>query len=105
MFACSFMFIPGNLDDEFYALDGVIDDYARSLEGFVGVDRWWSEDKSSKNVVYFFTDKATVDTFARFPEHVRAKKDYARWYEGYQVIISEVTATYGDGKMPGLTLS
>lgn len=105
MFACSFMFIPGNLDDEFYALDAIIDDYARSLEGFVGVDRWWSEDKSSKNVVYFFTDKATVETFARFPEHVRAKKDYARWYEGYQVIISEVTSTYGDGKMPGLTLS
>ena len=99
------MFIPGNLDDEFYALDKVIDDYARSLEGFVGVDRWWSKDSTAKNVVYFFTDHETVTTFAKFPEHVRAKKDYATWYEGYQVNISEVTATYGDGKMPGLTLS
>jgi len=75
VFACSFMFIPGNLDDEFFALDSVIDDYARSLEGFVGVDRWWSDDKTAKNVVYFFTDRETVNTFARFPEHVRAKKE------------------------------
>jgi hypothetical protein len=67
--------------------------------------RWWSDDKTAKNVVYFFTDRETVNTFARFPEHVRAKKEYAKWYEGYQVIISEVSATYGDGKMPGLTLS
>ena len=68
------MFIPGNLDDEFYALDKVIDDYARSLEGFVGVDRWWSKDSTAKNVVYFFTDHETVTTFAKFPEHVRAKR-------------------------------
>lgn len=105
MFACSFMFVPGNLDDEFFALDSVIDDYARSLDGFVGVDRWWSEDKQARNVVYFFRDKETVSQFAQFPDHVKAKREYAKWYQGYHVVISEVTATYGDGRMPGLTLS
>ena len=105
MFACSFMFVPGNLDDEFFALDSVIDDYARSLDGFVGVDRWWSEDKKARNVVYFFQDKETVSQFAQFPDHVKAKEEYAKWYQGYHVVISEVTATYGDGRMTGLTLS
>ena len=42
----------------------------------------------------------SFQTFARFPDHVEAKGKVARWYEGYQVIISEVVATYGDGKIP-----
>ena len=99
MFACSFMFIPGELDAEFYALDGAIDDFARSLEGFVGVDRWFSEDGTTRNSVYYFREMETVTTFSNFPEHLEAKTKYARWYEGYQVVISEVTAHYGDGRL------
>jgi hypothetical protein len=25
----------------------------------------------------------------------------ARWYDGYRIVISEVTATYGDDRLPG----
>jgi len=24
-----------------------------------------------------------------------------RWYDGYRIVISEVKATYGDGRLPG----
>jgi hypothetical protein len=41
----------------------------------------------------------TVKVFSRFEDHKTAKAEYAKWYEGYQVVISEVTATYGDGKI------
>lgn len=42
-------------------------------------------------------------TFSRFPAHHEAKEKYAQWYDGYQVVISEVQATYGDGKMDHIT--
>ena len=30
------------------------------------------------------------------------ERQYARWYDGYQIVISEVVRTYGDGRMPHL---
>jgi hypothetical protein len=44
-----------------------------------------------------------VSVFARFPDHLEAKEKYAQWYEGYQIVISEVTASYGDGNIPHVT--
>ncbi|WP_269750437.1 hypothetical protein [Leptospira chreensis] len=32
-----------------------------------------------------------------FSDHKLAKSQYSKWYKGYQVIIAEVTKTYGDG--------
>ena len=75
-------------------------DYALSMPGFVGLDKWFSEDRLSKNVIYYFKDQERVREFATFSDHKEAQEKYARWYAGYQVIISEVKATYGDGNYP-----
>lgn len=75
-------------------------DYALSMPGYVGMDRWFSEDRLSKNVIYYFKDQESVREFATFSDHKEAKEKYARWYLGYQVIVSEVKATYGDGNYP-----
>jgi heme-degrading monooxygenase HmoA len=96
MFSAQFIFKPGTYDDEFHRLDAAIDAYAASLEGFLGVERWLSPDGTTKNSTYYFADRATIQTFASFPDHVEAKSKVARWYDGYQVIISEVIASYGD---------
>jgi len=40
-----------------------------------------------------------VKVFSRFEDHKTAKAEYAKWHEGYQVVIGEVTATYGDGNI------
>ena len=45
----------------------------------------------------------SVSLFARFPDHREAKEKYAQWYDGYQIVISEVTASYGDGRIPHVT--
>lgn len=103
MFACSFIFKPGNYDDEFYRLDASIDEYAKSLDGYIGVDRWFSDDRSVKNSIYYWRDMESVSMFARFPDHLEAKENYAKWYDGYQIVISEVTASYGDGRIPHVT--
>ena len=105
MFACSFIFTPGDYDDEFYRLDDSIQKYAESMPGYLGTDRWFSEDKLSKNVIYYFKDQDSVREFANFSDHKEAKAKYAKWYKGYQVVISEVKAAYGDGNYPHITNS
>jgi len=103
MFACSFIFIPGEYDEEFHRLDQSIDGYAKTLDGYVGVDRWYSQDTKTSNSIYYFHDMDTVRTFASFPDHLEAKEKYARWYDGYQIVISEVKASYGDGRIDHIT--
>ncbi len=97
MISCSFIFSPGEYDDEFHELDGKIEAFASSLDGFVGVDRWVSEDGKSRNSIYYFDGMDSVKQLSRYPEHLVAKENYKKWYLGYQIVVSEVTGSYGDG--------
>lgn len=104
MIACQFIFQPGEYDEDFTRLDDSIDAHARSLSGFVGVDKWQDVDAGSVlNYTYYFTDMDAVRELSRFHDHLAAKRQYARWYEGYQIVVSEVRRSYGDGKLQGLT--
>ena len=97
MFAAQFIFTPGTYDEEFHELDQSIDAFARALQGFRGVDKWVSPDGARQNSIYYWADRESLSEFAKFPDHLTAKKRYAEWYDSYQVIISEVVAHYGDG--------
>ena len=97
--SCQFVFEPGEYDDEFHRLDGEIDTFARALPGFISVHGWYSEDKRFKNANYFFQDQESVQELAKFPQHLTAKRESSRWYKGYQILITEVTASYGDGNI------
>ena len=99
MICCSFVFKPGEYDDDFHRLDAVIDDFARSLPGFVRVETWYSADRDLTNASYFFRDMAAVKRLKDFPAHVEAKGQVRRWYDGYRIVVSQVTATYGDGRL------
>jgi heme-degrading monooxygenase HmoA len=99
MFAIAFIFRPGTYDEEFHRLDSSIDAYAKSLPGYIGVDRWVSHDGTTTNSTYYWEDMESVSQFARFPDHLEAKQKYQQWYEGYQIVISEVKASYGDGTL------
>jgi heme-degrading monooxygenase HmoA len=99
MFAIAFIFRPGTYDEEFHRLDSSIDDFAKSLPGYIGVDRWVSPDGATTNSTYYWEDMESVGTFSRFPDHLEAKQKYQQWYEGYQIVISEVKASYGDGTL------
>ena len=101
MICCQFIFRPGVYDDEFHRLDGQIDQYARSLPGFVKVETWVAPEGGTVNAIYYFADRESVDQLARFPQHREAKGQVRRWYDGYRIVISEITATYGDDRLPG----
>lgn len=95
MICCSFVFEPGTYDDEFHRLDGLIDDFARSLDGFVRVDRWFSDDQRFQNSMYFFTDYRAVKELANFPQHLEAKSQVNRWYRSFRVDVFEQKTSYG----------
>ena len=73
--------------------------YARSLPGFETAETWHAAEGGVVNAIYYFNDKGSVAQLAAFPKHREAKGQVQRWYDGYRIIISEVTATYGDGRL------
>ena len=99
MICCQFIFTPGTYDADFHRLDGRIDRYARGLPGFQRVETWTAPETGAVNAIYYFADRASVASLARLPEHREAKGQVERWYDGYRIVTSEVTATYGDARL------
>ena len=99
IYTAAFIFEPGEYDEEFFALDGEIESYVASLDGYIKRERWYSEDRKVINSVYYFADRETIAKLARFEPHRVAKKNYAKWYKGYRIEVSEVTQVYGDGNL------
>lgn len=95
MIAAQFIFEPGEYDDEFHRLDDSIEADAKELPGFLGIDKWISEDGTKINVIYYFESMASLTKLGRFDDHREAKRRVDGWYKGYRVVVTEVTATYG----------
>lgn len=100
MICCQFIFKPGTYDDDFHRLDTEIDDYARSLPGFHRVEKWLSPEGDVVNAMYYFADRTSLRMLGRLTQHREAKGQVARWYDGYRIVVSDVSATYGDGRLP-----
>lgn len=99
MICCQFVFEPGIYDEDFHTLDDKIAEFAKSLPGFISNHTFYSDDKKISNAIYYFEDMEAVKQLARYPEHLSAKEQVNRWYNGYKIVVSEVTNQYGDGKL------
>lgn len=105
MFSISFIFKPGKYDDEFHRLDTQIQETARLTPGFLRSETWVSPDGALTNAVYYWSDLDHLRDFSRDANHLQAKSEYSRWYDGYQIVVAKVTATYGDGRLDHLSAS
>jgi hypothetical protein len=103
MIAVQFIFTQSHDDEEFQSLDSAIADYAKSLPGHLGVDTWVSREGTSQNSIYYFSDREALADLAGFPDHLRAKANVDRWYSSYQVVVTEVLASYGTHTPPHLS--
>jgi heme-degrading monooxygenase HmoA len=103
MYCASFIWEPGTYDAEFHRLNDSINKIAQSSEGFLGSESWQSADGLRRCANYYWSDMETLRTFSIHPIHKEAKKQYARWYKGYQIVISEVIRSYGDGNLHHIT--
>jgi heme-degrading monooxygenase HmoA len=103
VFAVSFIFRPGAYDEEFHRLDSATQAIAETTEGFLGSETWWSDDRAVCNAVYYWQDRRQLADFARAIPHRAAKASCDRWYDGYQVVVTEVRGAYGDGRLRHIT--
>lgn len=103
MFSAAFIFKPGNFDDEFHRLNGLIDAAAKETSGFIGAETWNSADGDVLNATYYWDTLDALKEFSRNPHHLEAKRQYARWYDGYHIVISEIVRSYGDETIPHFT--
>ncbi len=97
MYSVAFIWEPGEYDAEFHRLNDVIDGVARALPGFLGVELWQAVGGTRGNATYYWDSLDTLQAFSTHPVHQEAKRQYARWYAGYHVVVAEVIRSYGDG--------
>lgn len=103
MYCASFIWQPGTYDAEFHRLNALIDAVAKASPGYIGVESWQAADGMRRCVNYYWTDLDTLQAFSIDPVHLEAKRAYARWYDGYQIVVSEVLRAYGDGRLAHIT--
>lgn len=103
MFVASFIFRPGVIDQDFHDRNAEIGLRASTIDGFLGEEAWRSPNGDLRNAVYYWATREGLEKFVRDPAHRDAKGQQARWYDGYHVVISEITDTYGDGRLPHVT--
>lgn len=96
MYSAAFIFEPGDYDDEFHRLNGLIDEAAAATPGFLGSESWQTADGKRRNAVYYWETLDALDSFSKAARHLEAKKQYRRWYNGYHIVVSEVLRSYGD---------
>lgn len=103
MYCASFIWEPGTYDAEFHRLNALIDQVAQSLPGYLGVESWQNADATRRCANYYWADLETLKQFSAHPTHQQAKRNYARWYNGYHIVVSEVIRSYGDGSFAHIT--
>lgn len=102
MYIAAFVFEPGERDAEFHRLNGLIDDIARSIDGFVGAETWREAGGVRVNATYYWESLDALKEFSTHPRHMEAKRQYRKWYKGFHVVVSHVLQSYGDGAVSHL---
>ncbi len=103
MFSAAFIFRPGSYDDEFHRLNKLIDAAAKATDGFLGTENWRSFDGNILNATYYWESLDALKEFSGNANHLEAKKQYSRWYDGYHIVVSEVIRSYGDNTIAHMT--
>ncbi|TGM84060.1 hypothetical protein [Leptospira levettii] len=103
MISATFIFKQKSSDHEFDSLDQSIESFVIKHPEYLGRDQWSNEEKGTLAVVYYFQTENGLKALKDFSDHKSAKPQYHKWYEGYQVIVSQVLHTYGDGNLDHVT--
>ena len=103
MYSVSFIFDPGDYDKEFHRLNHLIDEAADNTAGYLGSESWSSRNGTTISAIYYWETLDALETFSRHPRHLEAKRQYSRWYKGYQIVVAQVVRSYGDGGIEHIT--
>lgn len=96
MYASTFIFRPGQYDDEFHRLDKQIAELAHTIPGYLGEETWENPATGMVQNVYYWESEEALRNLIEHPAHKEAKSKQARWLDGYRVVISKVLREYGN---------
>ena len=99
MYSATFIFIKKQFDEEFYQLDQAISEIAKQTTGYIGEESWENTETGLVSTVYYWHTMDGLYELMQHPKHQEAKAKQSNWLDGYQVIVSQVLRTYGDGKV------
>lgn len=97
MYTATFTFAKREFDDAFHALDQVIAQIAKSIPGYLGEECWEQPGTGLICNVYYWDSLDALRQLIDHPSHQAAKQRQGQWLRGYQVTISQVVKSYGDG--------
>jgi len=103
MYSAAFIFEPGDYADEFDHLNTLIDEAARSTNGYIGVDTWYSECDKRVNVTYYWESMDAIRAFSEHPKYQQARA-HETLSNGYRIIVSQEVKSYGNSAIDQLTL-
>jgi heme-degrading monooxygenase HmoA len=102
MYSSTFIFATKQFDDTFHRLDQEIAKVAKTIPGYLGEETWENSASGLTSNVYYWQSLDALQMLIQHPAHLEAKAAQSNWLNGYQVIISEVIRTYGDGALEHL---
>lgn len=105
MYASTFIFGKKQFDARFHQLDQAIAEAAKRIPGYLGEEAWENPQTGLFANVYYWESLDALQALMQDPRHLEAKQAQAEWLDGYEVIISQVLRTYGDGRLDGLPTS
>lgn len=105
MYSSTFIFAKKQFDDAFHRLDQIIADMAREIPGYLGEETWENAETGLVSNVYYWDSLEALQQLVTHPRHQEAKAKQGNWLAGYQVVISEVLRSYGDGGLSTLPTS
>lgn len=97
MYTSTFTFARPDFDDDFHERDQAIAKAARSIAGYLGEEAFENPATGVVSNVYYWETLDALQALMQHPDHVAAKHRQSRWLNGYQVVIAQVIACYGDG--------
>jgi heme-degrading monooxygenase HmoA len=100
MYTSTFTLAKRQYDDEFHALDQVIAEAAKSIPGYLGEEAWENPATGLVSNVYYWDSLEALQQLMTHPAHLAAKRQQARWLDGYQLVVAKVIGNYGDGGIP-----
>lgn len=96
VYSAAFIFRIKKYDEEFEQLNELIDQAANANPGYLGKERWANSEENKRSVVYYWKSRESLKEFSKHPIHQKAKQSYKKWYEGFEVLISEILTFKSD---------
>ncbi len=97
MYCATFIFRKKQFDEQFHTLDQAIADFAKTTQDYIGEQTWENAETGCVANSYYWNSMDGLKQLMQHPTHLQAKALQGHWLNGYQVVISQVLRSYGDG--------